>query len=117
MYIISAMVLLLTSTAPCHWRHWMVESFVTTRYPSASLSHVVEMIPPPRCVIIRVHATKDDNDAEDQDLDSEKKSATTAFAVPETELDKDLTTEDERTVVSVVRRAGPSVAFVTSVLP
>lgn len=38
------------------------------------------------------------------------------IAVPASELDADLT-DDERTVVSVVRSSGPSVAFVTSVLP
>jgi S1-C subfamily serine protease len=39
-----------------------------------------------------------------------------AIAVPASQLDADLTA-DERTVVSVVRACGPSVAYVTSVLP
>ncbi|CAB9512826.1 Probable periplasmic serine endoprotease DegP-like [Seminavis robusta] len=42
--------------------------------------------------------------------------AAARIAVPASELDADLTS-DERTVVSVVRSCGPSVAFVTSVLP
>ena len=40
----------------------------------------------------------------------------TRIAVPASELDADLT-KDERTVVSVVRNCGPSVAYVCSVLP
>jgi S1-C subfamily serine protease len=43
-------------------------------------------------------------------------SSRSAISVPASELEKDLSAE-ERTVVGVVRKSGPSVAFVTSVWP
>jgi S1-C subfamily serine protease len=43
-------------------------------------------------------------------------SGSNAFSVPAAELEKDLS-PDERTVVQVVRKNGPSVAFVTSIWP
>jgi S1-C subfamily serine protease len=43
-------------------------------------------------------------------------SSRSAIAIPASELEKDLS-PDERTVVGVVRKSGPSVAFVTSVWP
>lgn len=51
-------------------------------------------------------------------LSSSTSSSITAdsFAVPAADLEKNLS-PDERTVVQVVRKNGPSVAFVTSVLP
>jgi S1-C subfamily serine protease len=45
-----------------------------------------------------------------------KASSRSAISVPASQLEKDLS-PDERTVVGVVRKSGPSVAFVTSVWP